>query len=209
MSAGALEGERMLTQMVPPLVNLQYTESAWPGQNGWEAGSSDILMYETYFDTSGYALSDLTLFPVAATLQDPGTYSFSNPALSMQVVEMICSERLTHTEAYAWITGNTMPGMDGTTMDFHQIQWGQYRLFLLNSTLNIPIALAQSQTPFGSGAPTTAEKVWCYRFIVVDGSQEGDTLSVPASRFVLSAVIAKESELSFIMRQKRSYELAS
>lgn len=200
----------MLTQMVPPLVNLTYGISGWPGQNGWEAGTSDIMMYETYFDTSGYALSDLTLFPVAATLQDPGRYiAVTAQPLGIQVVDMICSERISQSDAFAWITGNTMPGMDGTTMDFNQIQWGQYRELLTNSALQLPLSFAQVLTPFGSGAPSTSQKVWCYRFIVVDGAQPGDQLSVPASRFVLNAVIAKESDLSFLMRQKRSYELAT
>lgn len=211
MSKGALEGERTMTQMVPALQQLTKGVSGWDGQAGWEAGSSDIMMYETYFDTSGYALSDLTVFPVGAVLQDPGRYLCTNPNVAVQVVDMICSERISHTDAYNWISRNTMPGMVGTTMDFSQILWGQYRTLLGQDTFQAQATeyLAASGGLFGSGSPSTAEKLWCYRFIVVVDSQEGDTIDVPASRFVLSAIIGAEKELAFLMRQKRSYELAN
>jgi hypothetical protein len=211
MSKGALEGERTMTQMVPALQQLTKGVSGWAGAAGWEAGASDILMYETYFDTSGYALSDLTVFPMGALLQDPGRYTCTNPNVAVQVVDMICSERISHTDAYDWITRNTMPGMVGTTMDFSQILWGQYRTLLGQASFQAQATeyLTASSGLFGSGQPSTAEKLWCYRFIVVVNSQENDIIDVPASRFVLSAIIAAEKELAFLMRQKRSYELAT
>ena len=60
MGKGALEGERQMTKMVPAL-SVQRGASGWPGADGWHGSDlNDLLMYESYIDTSGYALDDLT-----------------------------------------------------------------------------------------------------------------------------------------------------
>ena len=65
---------------------------------------------------------------------------------------------------------------------------------------------------YGSGEPTTREKLYLYRFIVVSTlvpftGPEG--IIAYDTRFILGANIIKESELSHMMRLKRSYELAN
>ena len=104
-----------------------------------------------------------------------------------------------------------MPGMLGTTHDWMQIIWGQYRTFLGQATFqsNTTEFLAANQALFGSGQPSTADKLHFYRIAILAGSADGDTLAIPGSRFVLNAVIAPESEKAFLMRQKWSYELAT
>jgi len=214
MGKGALEGERTMTKMVPSMNNTRGA-SGWPGANGWHgSGLNDLLMFETYIDTSGYATDDLTVFPLGVTLQDPGRYLSSNANVPMQVVDMITQERLDFATVYGWITANNMPGMSGTDIDWRQIIWGQYRTMMAQATFTPPAGpisefLTASAGLFGSGQPSTAQKLYCYRFIILQGSAEGDIIGVPASRFVLSAVIAGEEELEFLMRQKRSYELAT
>ena len=212
MAKGALEGERTMTKMVPELLAITRGSSGWPGANGWHGTQlNDLLMYETYIDTSGYATDDLTVFPLGVTLQDPGRYLSSNPNVPMQVVDMITQVRLDFATVYTWIIENNMPGMAGTDVDWRQILWGHYRTMLGQASFQAAGTefLAASSGLFGSGSPSTAQKLYCYRFIILPGSAEGDTLTVPASRFVLQAVIAGEDELEFLMRQKRSYELAT
>ena len=210
MTKGALEGPRMLHKSIPAYAGARGA-SSWEGNNGWEADlTNDMLMYETYFDTSGYSLDDLTLFPMGVTLQDPGRYICSNGNVPVQVLDIISQVRIELNDVYAWVVANNMPGMPGTTVDYTQILWGQYRTMLPQASFTGfgTEVLAASQTLFGSGSPSTAEKIYLYRFVVLPGSTDLDTLYMPASRFVLDAVIAGESELAFLMRQKRSYELA-
>jgi hypothetical protein len=211
MAVGALEGERMLTQMIPAYSDTR-GPSYFSGENGWVASSTyDAIVYETYFDLSGYQLDDLTLFPMGAVLQDPGTYTASNPGTPLQLVDIISMERLDIDETFESVVSNTMPGMIGTTQEFTQIMWGQYRIMLGQATFQAAgtLFLPASAGLFGSGAPTTVQKLWVYRFIIAQGAAEGDSLSIPASRVILSAVIAKEDDKEFLMRQKRSYELAT
>jgi hypothetical protein len=218
MARGAMEGERTLSKNIPA-VNLQRGASGWGGANGWFGTSAnDLIMYETYFDTSGYTSDDLTLFPISCLLQDPGRYISSNNAVPLQVLDIISQVRLSLTDVYSWVYpdptvqgSNAMPGMFGTDVDWTQIIWGQYRTFLPQNTFTGfgTEMLVASGGLFGSGSPSTAQKLYCYRFILLPGSQDTDTLQLPASRFVLNAAIAPEDDTAFLMRQKRSYELAT
>jgi len=216
MARGALEGERTLSMMVPAM---QATRgpSGWSSSGDWGGtGTSDIMAFHAYIDVAGYTADDLTLFPMGVTLQDPGSYKVERagavpPNVPLQVLDIITTEVLSMDEVLAWVTANTMPGMLGTTHDWTQIIWGQYRTFMGQVTFatNATEFLAASGSLFGSGSPSTADKLHCYRFILLPGSQALDVVDIPASRFILSAVIAPEDEKAFLMRQKRSYELAT
>lgn len=211
MSRGALEGERTLSLMIQPYAGIKGA-SSWSTGEGWATpGTIDIIYSSNYFDLSGYTFDDLTLFPLGVNLQDPGRYMSTNANVPLQVIDIISQETLSASDMYTWVTSNMMPGMLGTTVEWTQMVWGQYRTFLGQATFQGAGTefLPASGGLFGSGSPTTVEKLYCYRFILMPGAAEGDQLYIPASRFILSAVIAPEDELAFLMRQKRSYELAS
>jgi hypothetical protein len=211
MSRGALEGERSLSLPVPA-VHATRAASGYTSINGWTGtGTADILMFEAYFDTSGYTSDDLTLFPMGAALQDPGRYLSTSTGGVLQVLDLITQTRLSQVDVENWLTQGAVPGMIGTDVDFTQILWGQYRTFLGQATFQGATQeyLPANGSPFGSGSPSTAQKLYCYRFVYAPASQANETISLPASRFILQAVIAEEEEKAFLMRQKRSYELAS
>ena len=211
MTVGALEGERVLTQMFPEYTGTYTT--GWSDHKTWVAPSAfpDVVFCETYFDMSGYTLDDMTVFPLGCTLQDPGLYTSTNPQVPMQVIDIVSQVKLDPGEVLANLNLNNVPGMMESTEDWIQIMWGQYRTFLGQNTFqaNTSIFLAASQALFGSGSPSTAEKIYAYRFVITNGAADGDALQVPASRMVMNAAATAESERVFLMRLKRSYELAS
>ena len=207
----ALEGERTLSMPFNALTSI-HGPSSWEGGNNWTrpAGTS-ILYTEAYFDCSAYMRDGLTLFPIGVTIQDPGRYLSSNANVPMQVLDIVSQVRLDPTEVFNNLGNGSVPGMSGTTDDWTQIIWGQYRTLLGQASFQSAGTefLTASAGLFGSGAPTTAEKLWVYRFVVLPGAVESDHLTLPASRIIMSAVVAEEKELAFLMRQKRSYELAT
>jgi len=207
MAKGALEGEKVVTQMFPEYTG-SYTTS-WPAYKTWEGPVADVIFNETYIDLSAYELDDLTFFPVVAALQDPGMYQAAL-AEPMQVLDVISTASLDIAEVIANIGDNNVPGMMESTMDFTQIIWGQYRTFLGQASFQAGanLFLPANGGVFGSGSPTTASRLYCTRIIITSGGTEGNYLNIPASRMIVNAVVSKESELSFLMRQKRSYELA-
>ena len=67
-----------------------------------------------------------------------------------------------------------------------------------------------SDQQFGSLGATTADKIWIYRFIILLGiPSDGAAVKCPPFRPVLDINVEAESENAFMMRQKRSYELAN
>jgi hypothetical protein len=68
---------------------------------------------------------------------------------------------------------------------------------------------------FSSLEPTAAENIYCYRIVYLPESytrtsERGlDSVTVPAMRVLLNCMIDKEADLEYMMRLKRSYELAN
>lgn len=68
---------------------------------------------------------------------------------------------------------------------------------------------------FSSLEPTAAENIYCYRIVYLSESynrtsERGlDFVFVPAIRVLLNCMIDKEADLEYMMRLKRSYELAN
>ena len=99
-----------------------------------------------------------------------------------------------------------------TTEDWIQITLGNYRLMSPNTTLLPNLLTSIRATTFGSGEATTVQKLWIYRVItIVEGGVPvpATTLEIPASRLIMPGVVMKEGDLSYMMRLKRSYELAT
>jgi hypothetical protein len=204
----ALAGPRTLSTLVP---SYQGTSNGvvFEAKPGWQRYGT-LVYHEAYFDMEGFTRDAMTTFPQGATIQDPGIYTNTKSDLRMDVIDIICTERIPPVQLGSWlVTDNALPGMLETSMDWGQIIWGQWRGMLGQATFqsNATTYLASNVVLFGSGAATTARKLWVYRFVVVNGHEDGDTLNIPSSRIILNTVQAQEGDKEFLMRQKRSYEL--
>ena len=213
MADRALLGPRRLTQDIPEYQGI-YDGAIFPNDKGWSAeGLPNAIMYETYFDMGGLTLDDLTFVPQGIELQDPGRYIMQNfPTGDVEVLDIVSQERLTLADIDANLTLGNVPGMMESTEDFLQILFGQYRVLLLtNTSANIELLTPITGGSFGSGEATAASKLWCYRVVRVNGTGKvaGIDLKIPAARFVMIGTTIEESELPYMMRLKRSFELAT
>jgi len=211
-SRGALTGPRTITKMTGMYDNIYTAE--WPGASGWKPQGTRTIFSEFYIDLSSNTLDDLTLVPRGGFLQDPGMYQCSNPS-PFVIVDIISQEKLDLNSVAFDLDFQAVPGMPETDTEPTQIIFGNLRV--MNSNTAIPGAgtnllfLTSRASQFGSGEPTAVDKLWCYRIIhwlAGAALAPGQTLSIPASRFVLPCTIIHEKDLSYIMRLKRSYELA-
>jgi len=225
-SSRAMTGPRTISEMIPPLsANWNVVTNMWEPQtqgsffsgnttDSWRvlATVPSSLVYETSLDLSGYELDDLTIYPLFIGLQDPGVYSLSyGTTTRLRCLDIVSQERLELVETVDELMYfNSCPGMSPTKVDWTQILSGQFRLMIANTTFAAPSVMQTIQTgDFGSGEPSSVRKLWLYRFIIPSGTPaETSNLTVPASRFVIRANIVKEGDLEYLMRQKRSYELA-
>lgn len=224
----ALEGQRDFSIMIPSY------QGAWQGAgtgwttkgdkslatplhgNGWTADGDNTIIYEGYIDLSALQLDDLTMFPLEVGLQDPGFYTESDGTMEMIVMDIMSQDRLSQSTMSNFMTRtlnqfNNAPGLGGTSQDYHMITMGNLRMMYKSNLVSTSSTLIPFttiyQSPFGSGAPVAVEKLWCYRFVYYPAKVAGETMEIPASRFILKGLVDKEPRYVYINRLKNSYEL--
>ncbi len=211
--------ERRLAAMHPALVSTYSGAAGWANLNGWQTvtGIDTVLFHETQIDLSGYAMDSLTFFPTSLGLQDPGIYMFKvgagSPYSGLQILDVVTSVPMNINEiADAQSIDNVGPGMVGSTREFETILFGSFRFFTENTQIPYPNyqQLERSQR-FDSGEPTAADKLYCYRIaILLTADLDDDSIIViPAARQLVAGVMGEETELVYMQRLKRSYELAN
>jgi hypothetical protein len=210
--------ERQLVAEHPALVGL-YDDvgNMWLNNKGWE-GSGAVMWHETQIDLSGYAKDSLTFFPSAVGLQDPGMYAFKPGALSsysgLLVLDIVTSVPLGDIDdvMQRLASFNAGPGLLRTPEQFETIIFGQYRFFTPNSNISYPDyqSLERSQR-FDSGQPTAADKLYSYRIVAMQtlDLDPQSRIEIPAARHIIAGAMGDESDLTYMMRLKRSYELAN
>jgi hypothetical protein len=171
---------------------------------------------ENYFDTSGYTNDKLTVFTENAFIQEAGRYQHSFPGNARWlVVDLIMTERIDDVTEMAaeLVDSNTLiPGTSNSTDDWNQVIFGRLREFTGITQANAvqDVFAPVSDQQWGSLEPTTADKLWTYKILLITGIP--DTLSqikYPASRVVMNTEVRREDDMAYMMRQKRSYELTS
>ena len=212
-STRALTGTRLLHEDVPSTVCTE-TGGQYVATNGWQNLNNDVLYYESYFDLSAYELDDLTLIPTAMSLQDGMAYTTTSvdPITQLPVLDIISQERLDMQEIYTnYTTRYDIPGSPGSTQDWSQLLMCNFRLLTPQTDFSIQtLLLPATGGSFGSAEPTAVQKLWYYRILIPTALDlTGSVWVVPPTRFVLGAEIVKEDELPYMMRLKRSYEIAT
>ena len=207
-----------------PVLNAAFDGTKWVGQlpsgeTGWSVidGAVSILSHETQIDLSGYAMDSLTFFPRAVGIQDPGIYTFTNTAGdptvdSLQVLDIVTTVPMDINRVSNAMIANVGPGMIESPYDFTPIMFGLYRFFTSNTQIAYPdyMQLERSQR-FDSGEATAADKLYCYRIVQMIATELNNTskIFIPASRQLIGGVLGEESDLVYMQRLKRSYELAN
>jgi len=219
-----MKGSRRLAAMHPGLTETYVSGTTWtasvPGVNsGWsQLGTGSGWFHETQIDLSGYAMDSLTFFPSAVGIQDPGVYRMKPGATattsSLYVLDVIASTPLDPDQVMgAFIGWMVAPGMFGSDETFETILYGLARVFSENDTIKIPnYQQLQRSQRFESGEPNASDKLFCYRIVQISAEALDAGLSnivIPACRQLISGMFDEESELVYMQRLKRSYELAN
>ena len=199
----------------------------------WRTAGAGYLVGKTYFDLSGYTLDKLSTFPQMITVQESGSYRMKEDLVApaptpptlitdwrgAMVIDIITEEHLSDEDVATLVQNCTekelCPSFPEGPLEFSQVIYGRYRMMGHDNAIwtvqqgNLTVL---NQTQWGSGSPTTCDKLWIYRIIVPLGFYITDTddyIICPAARYVMSASIEKENDSAYMMRQKRSYELAT
>lgn len=210
----ALTGSRLMNLPIPSTVATFTGGNVWAATNGWKTLGNQVVYYENYFDLSAYELDDLTVVPTAISLQDglPYTTTSLDPTTQLPVFDIVSQEKLSMDEIHTIYTaGYDYPSSPASTQDWSQLLMCNFRLLTPQTDFSIVnLLLPATGGSLGSAEPTAVQKLWVYRVLIPTATDlSGSTWIVPATRFVLGAEIVKEDDLPYMMRLKRSYELAT
>lgn len=202
-----------------------------PG-SGWEYSPVGLWVLQQDIDLSGYAMDRKTFYPYSSFEQRGGS-TFAevvpvSPATSITrqpyvydytIISSVPLNTLDLTNSLLTAPGfNIFSGFtDGTgRFDRSQIIHGEGKMYTIDSTIGIIGSNSQdvlklvSQFNFSSLEPTAADKLYCYRIAALfSAAGEIDSAYLPPTRVLLPGNIAGEPQLEYMMRLKRSYELAN
>jgi len=138
-----------------------------------------------------------------------GSFLSGDDDFSM-LTEIISTEFVSDAEivAVAPTFNDGMPiGFGRSTFNQEQIVFGRTRLSTIQTNITIPSTLAV--TRWGTCAAATVDKLHITRIFRTGQAAGASTMEIPDVNVVVAIIVAKEKELPFLMRQKRSYELAT
>jgi hypothetical protein len=190
-------------------------------QNTYETIGIGIFLHESTIDLTGYAMDHKTFVPYSSFEQVGGFFQAQIPgALTsqpyLQDLTLISSVPLSRNDL---IAGTDLhPGFLSTgglnRVNRDVIIHGDCRSYTVNSTMAVPTTMANlildARNTFSSLEPTAADTLFCYRVIRMVSQGENQTAIIaPVKRVLLPGTITKEPQLEYMMRLKRSYELAN
>lgn len=223
----AFSGNRTMNKLIPQYTHANNPVSPVPwtkSKNGWEYTVTPVtglryIVYQTYFDLSGYSLSDLTTQAISVIIQEATEYisvpDAASPRTEIEMIDLISAERPDPSHIVDTMAQQNGPGFSLSELSFDQIVWNRYRMYVKDSTVwstTNGIMSKHTELVSGSGTAVAVDKLWITRIIFPQGVYDADPFTFirwPASTVVLNAAIYKEDELPYLMRLKRSYELGT
>jgi len=186
-----------------------------------------LFFQETQIDLSGYALERKTFYPHSSFEQrsgpTSGTFGSATSPRNIYDTIIVSSIPLKESALAMVLYSQAMPGFtpfSAPTVPGYAELWRinkdplmhQHQLIsshdsTIATTGGSSIYRITSDLYASSLEPTAADVLYCYR-IVYSGATDGKA-TLPAARVLLPGTISSEPKLEYMMRLKRSYELAN
>ena len=205
-----LEGPRLLAQVLTGGTITNKADGDIDTTTGvWREvpGTTNVAVQRDYYDLSGYNRDFLTTFIQGVEVQEPGPLSGTDT--NNQLLEIISTELITDADIAAFTAGASFngPGFTLSTENMDQVIYGRRRLYTQDTGITPPIPHLHYSSSWGTATGVTSDKVHLTRILIT--STASSVTNVSDANFVMAIVVSKEAELPFLMRQKRSYELAT
>jgi len=188
------------------------------GSEGWEVlwNTLPYIVNRQYIDLQGWSAQQLTTFTQGVDFQHSRRpRSTTTGILEVTVVDLLTTRRLTDVELSNWgvilspAASDDLPGFADSTVDLMEVIYGERTTFVSNSTMAPGLAgsvyVTIGSESFGSGNPTAMNRLHWTRIIFANGSGPTESLTIGGTNLVVQAVSAKEDDLIWIERLRRSY----
>jgi len=173
-------------------------------------GGWAISYHQGYFDLSGYTMQDKTVYPTSVFTQEFS--AFKGLAQEILVVDLVTTHPLAASDLTVFSAFSPfqpqLPGSPLSTHNLEAIVSGSMRVLTKNSSLTETAVYQEIwRSGWGTGTATAAEKLYYLRAYYIPAAANA-SLIAPACAYVVPMETDKEDELEYMMRLKRSYELA-
>ena len=187
-------------------------------QNEWfKIAGANIFCIgtEQYIDLSGLNIDDKSIFFDAITVQSPlppfieaKTSGGPTPPAGASIiihdiittVPLIIDDDIPTQLAYGI-------GYLQSQYDFEHVVFYRSQTWATDVDFGGNICNLTHQSQSGSGMPTASDRLYCYRFVQWTTQVQLARVTIQPARYVLAVRPVKESDLEYIYRLKRSYEL--
>jgi len=210
---------RILRKLLPGANNVSQTPSGLSNiTNGWRTVLADsgqeLLVYQSYFDTSGFAKQELTFYPSSVIIQQGvADHHVAGPGVEFGGIvrswDLVTTRKITDDELQKWLISPhdmRISGFVSSKMGLRQVIQGRYRQWVQNTTLPgfLPIFDRQS---WGVLSDTAAEKIYITRIYQSILGTNGYT-NIPDTDWVMLGTTVEEKDLVYIEQLRRSYNLS-
>jgi hypothetical protein len=211
---------RILREQIPA-GNFKITEGIEYGSTGWGGYEEDLVgavyhkVYFGYFDLSGYTREEKTTFIRGVTFQSIGNAELDgmqagggiDECLVVSTTPMVLTDFTGENTASTWL----VPGDMESRFSMQQVVSGEMLGYEMDQGATIG-NIAQA-TSWGLGDATAAEKLYyarAFRFPsnIVGVATVTYSAQFPNVNVVVPIMTAQEPDLDYIMRLKRSTEIA-
>ncbi len=198
------------------------------------SGTTTQFVQEMKLDLSGYTQSDLTVGFRRSFEQSGGIEYITWKSFDVQndgILENVIISSVPMNDAQLSASIISCPGFTPYKDPALAIDWGNFnrshiihgrlRYLFPNSTIGstaytgpgAAALMAITDNDYSSLEPSAADCLYCYRVfsLPIPGKEEVGVknISLPPKRVILDAFTVEEAELEYMMRLKRSYELAN
>jgi hypothetical protein len=178
---------------------------------GWRVQApTGVFISDTYFDLGGMTQREKTLFFDAATVQDLLAPQVTAGAAgdSMVIVDLMTTKSLTDAQAANYyVRGNFADS--GAVLTFEETVYARVEQFVVDlDTAAWGSMVKVSSTQTGSLKATASDRIYSYRIIALGTPFTGTDIDVSGCRHLINANVREEPDFQYLMRLRRSFELA-
>lgn len=235
MSDAIANSPRLLAKMLPSLSGLNVVDGAWsmPADNpGWDtvfgngvvSGPTSVKMagYSTFIDLAGYEQSDLTFVVNGVTWDDcqpisgdmEGVTVLDILSTQQYIVESlgwsIVEKRPSTGWPKSWADGmlSPSPGFPDSVMEMENILFARKSTYYHDQGWsNVRLQQLSNVNTWGECAATAGDRIYVTRLVIPPTNAA--VITIPQSIVNIAGVAVEETELAYLMRLRRNYELAA
>jgi hypothetical protein len=169
-----------------------------------------LFISDTFFDLAGMSQREKTLFFEAATVQDLLAPQLTGgaPGDAIVVVDLMTTKSLTDTEAAAFYLYGNFAGLN-SVLTYEETVYARINQYVVDLDTAAWGSMVQvSSNQIGSLKATASDRIYSYRIIALGTPFVGTDLDLSPCRHLLQANAREEPDFQYLMRLRRSFELA-